>query len=222
MTKLLSLILLCTAVSSVLCQTPSSVYQPGTITAVAPHEPATGQQKSDVVQYDVSVKVENTVYIVLYTPPLGMKTVEYSVGNEKLVLVKSDTLTFNSDLSGKTVVPILRREALPAQNALDWSKAPGEYFSIKLKHLTETLNLSEDQQAKIKPILEQESGELEPYWGNPVISRKDKLRKLEEVVQSSDEKLKPLLTEVQIQKLEELRKEQKQELKKRLAEKPTS
>jgi hypothetical protein len=145
--------------------------------------------------------------------------VEYSAGLDKLVLVGTDTLTFNSDLSGKTEVPILRRrQVLPAPNDLDWTKAPGQYFSLKLKHLSDTLGLSEDQQVKIKPILEQEAGELGPLWDNPVISRKEKLDSLEKIVQASDAKIKPLLSETQAQKLEEMRKEQKQELKKRIAE----
>ena len=219
MTKWLSLIFLSTALLPAPCQTPSNEYQPGTIVAVTPHQLTTGQQKSDVVQYDLSVQVENTVYVVLYTPPLGLKTVQYSVGYEKLVLLGKDTLTFNSDMSGKTVLPILRREVLPVKNAIDWSKGPGEYFSMKLEHLTQTLDLTEEQQSKIKPILEQETGELDPLWGNPVVSRKEKLIQLEKIVLSSDKKIKPLLTEAQLQKLEEMRKEQKQELKKRIAEK---
>ena len=219
MTKWLSLIFLSTALLPAPCQTPSNEYQPGTIVAVTPHQLTAGQQKNDVVQYDLSVQVENTVYVVLYTPPLGLMTVQYSVGYEKLVLLGKDTLTFNSDMSGKTVLPILRREVLPAKNAIDWSKGPGEYFSMKLEHLTQTLDLTEEQQSKIKPILEQETGELDPLWGNPVVSRKEKLIQLEKIVLSSDKKIKPLLTEAQLQKLEEMRKEQKQELKKRIAEK---
>ena len=70
-------------------------------------------------------------------------------------MLRKDTLTFNSDISDKTALPILRREVLPAQK----------------------------------------------------------------IVLSSDEEIKPLLTEAQVRKLEEMRKEQKQELKKRMAEK---
>jgi hypothetical protein len=158
----------------------------------------------------------------LYTPPNGLKSVEYAPGIEMLFSVGKDTVTFNSTFSGKTEVPILRREVLPAQSGLDWSKAPGQYFSIKLKHLSETLDLSQDQQARIKPILQQEAGELGPYWDNPVISRKDKLVKLEKIVLASDAKIRPLLSQIQLQKLQELRKEQSQELKQRIAGKPQS
>jgi hypothetical protein len=179
-----------------------------------------GQAESDLVQYDVSIRVENTIYVVLYTPPNGSKSVEYSPGIQRLFSVGSDKLTFNSMLGVKTEAPILRREVLPPESGIDWTKAPGQYFSMKLRRLSETLDLSDDQQAKIKPILEQESAELGPFWNNPVISRRDKLVQLEKVVQASDAKLKPLLSDSQIQKLKEMRREQKQELKNRIAEKP--
>jgi co-chaperonin GroES (HSP10) len=197
-------------------QEPSSKYQRGTITAVTAH-PATQSEQAAVARYDVSVKVGDTVYVVLYTPPNGANGVEYSAGFDLLVLVGSDTLTFNSRLSGKTEVPILRRESLPA-TALDSSKLPGQYFSMKLQHLSESLNLSENQQRNIKPILEQEVGELRQYWGNPTISQKDKLKQWDKVVRSSDQKIKPLVSDEQWRSLEAMRKQQKQELKKLVAD----
>ena len=94
-----------------------------------------------------------------------------------------------------------------------------QYFSLKLQNLSEKLALSDDQQAKIRPILEQESGELSPLWNNPVISRKDKLDTLEKVVRASDEKIKPILSQTQREKLQEMRKQQKDQLKKLMATK---
>jgi F0F1-type ATP synthase delta subunit len=89
---------------------------------------------------------------------------------------------------------------------------------MKQQHLSQTLNLSEDQQAKIKPILEQETGEVGQILGNPVISRKDKLNRWVKIVQSSDEQIKPFLSQTQVQTLQGLRKEQRQDLKKLIAE----
>src|SRR6516225_2481899 len=113
MSKWWGTILLCAAVLSAQGQTASSKFQPGTITEVAAHQNASGES-SDVARYDVSVKVGNTVYKVLYTPPNGASAVKYSAGFELLVLVGNDTLTFNSQLSGMTVVPILSRQTLQA------------------------------------------------------------------------------------------------------------
>ena len=212
-------VLICMASLLALAQTPSSNYQRGTITAVTAHQNAPGESGRDVARYDVSVKVGNTVYVVLFTPPNGSNSVEYATGIDMLFLVGDDRLTFNSMVSGKTEMPILRRETSPAQDGLDLSKAPSQYFSMKLQNLSEKLTLSDDQQAKIRPILEQESGELSPLWNNPVISRKEKLDTLEKVVRASDEKIKPILSQSQREKLQEMRKEQKDQLKKLIADK---
>ena len=211
--------LICAASLSAMAQTPPSNYQRGTITAVTAHQNAPGESSRDVVRYDVSVKVGNTNYVVLFTPPSGSNTVEYSTGTDMLFLVGNDKLTFNSTVSGKTEMPILRRETLPTRGSPDLSRAPGQYFSLKLQNLSEQLALSDDQQAKIRPILEQESGELSPLWNNPVISRKDKLDALEKVVRASDEKIKPILSHTQREKLQEMRKQQKDQLKKLIATK---
>jgi F0F1-type ATP synthase delta subunit len=93
---------------------------------------------------------------------------------------------------------------------------------MKLQNLTESLKLSEDQQAKIKPILEQETAEVREFWGNPVISQKDKLKRWEKIVRSSDAKMKPLVSQVQWENLESMRKEQKQELKNLVADQKAS
>jgi Spy/CpxP family protein refolding chaperone len=217
MFRCLGAILICAAILSAHGQSASSKFQPGTITEVVAHQNAPGES-SDVARYDVSVKVGNTVYKVLYTPPNGANGVKYSAGLQLLVSVGTDTLAFNSRLSGTTVVPILSRQTLPPQNALDLSKVPSQYFTMKQQHLSETLNLSEDQQAKIKPILEQETGEVGQIFSNPVISSKDKLNRWEKIVQSSDVKIKPFLSDEQVQKLQAMRKQQMQELKKLIAE----
>jgi hypothetical protein len=217
LTRVLLALLICTVSISAFTQTSATNYQRGTILAATPHQNAPGE--TDITRYDVTVKVANTVYVVLFTPPNGSKTVEYSTGIDMPVLVGDNTLTFNSTISGKTEMPILRRETGPAPTGLDLSSAPSQYFSLKLKNLSEKLSLTDDQQAKIRPILEQESGELSPLWSNPAVSRKDKLESLQRVVHASDEKIKPILSQDQWEKLQDMRKEQKAQLKKLLADK---
>jgi Spy/CpxP family protein refolding chaperone len=192
------------------------------VTAVERHQSGAGQADDGVARYDVSVKVANTIYTVLYTPPNGANGVEYSAGLSLLVLVGNNTLTFNSKLSGKTEVPILRRETLASKPGLDLSKLPSQYFSMKQEHLADALDLTNDQQSKIKPILEQEAGEAGQVLGNPAISRKDQLNRWEKIVQSSDTKIEPVLSPTQVQKLQALRQEQKQELKKLIADQKSS
>lgn len=93
-------------------------------------------------------------------------------------------------------------------------KGSSEYFTAKIENLTKKLQLTPDQQVKIKPIAEQETGYLEEIHGNPSLSKKDKLSRLVEVVKNSDSQMKPILSDDQWQKLQALRKDQKAELKK--------
>jgi hypothetical protein len=198
---------------SAFSQNPSAKYQPGTITAVTRHQNGPSEA-DDVARYEVSVKVGNTIYVALFTPPDGSNQVEYSAGLERLVSVGTDTLTLPGARTGAVEVPILRQETLPSQPNLDLSKAPGQYFTMKMQNLTENLNLSDDQQTKIKPIVEQERGEVGAACFTPTIPKKERIKRWEKIVLASDVKMKPILTAAQWQKLQDIRKEQKQDLKK--------
>jgi hypothetical protein len=213
----LSVFLICLPALFALGQTTLSGYQPGVVTEVTAHVNTPGVGGEDVARYDVSVKIGNVVYVVLYTPVHGANAVEYSPGIQMLFSVGSDTLTFDSKLSGTTVLPILRKKVLPAQKGLDWSKAPSEYFSMKQQHLSEALGLTEDQQAKIKPLIEQESSDAGMILWTTVVSPKDKLKEFEKTVRESDAKMQPFLTSTQVDKLQKLRKQQLPELKRLIA-----
>jgi hypothetical protein len=216
--KQICIILICLSTLASVGRASSSKYQPGTITAVTVHKNTPGEGGEDVARYDVSVKIRNVVYVVLYTPRNGANSVEYAPGIEMLFLVGSHTLTFNSKISGTTKLPIVSREIFPPQSGLDWSKAPSQYFSMKQQHMSEALGLTEDQQVKIKPLLEQEAGEAGAILWTPVVSRKDRLKQYEKIVKASDEKIKPFLTSTQVDRLLALRKRQKVELKDLIAE----
>jgi len=214
MRSLLPAIVLCLAllVRPSVCQTPSENYQRGTIVAVVHHAGA-GDPKPGEAQYDVSVRVGDTVYVCLYSPPNGANLVEYSAGSDLLVSIKDTTLTFPSKLTGTTTVPIIRKEALPAKPVLDWSKAPGQYFEMKMQNLTDALDLSAEQQRRIKPILEQEASNAGEVCFNPAIPRKEWLGKWRRIVESSDKQMRPMLTESQWAKLQNMRQDQRKELK---------
>jgi hypothetical protein len=101
-----------------------------------------------------------------------------------------------------------------AQSGPDLSKLPTEYFTMRQHRLWQALNLSQDQQDKINPFLEQETNEAGQILVDPALPRKDKLSRWEKIIRSSDENIKPFLSQRQSDKLQELRKEQKQDLKK--------
>jgi hypothetical protein len=211
--KLVCLAMLCIAATLTLSQARSTEPESATIVKVAPHEKTA--EKYNITQYDVSLKVRDTIYVVLYSPPTGANGVEYAVGQNVVVIVGPKTITF-SKLGTAAEVPILHREDVSSDSGIEWSRAPGEYFSLKLRHLSDQLDLSPEQQSTIKPVLEAEAGQAGAIMGNPVLSAKDKLERFEQIVRSSDEKLKPTLTTEQWGKLQELRKAQKAELAERI------
>jgi hypothetical protein len=83
--------------------TRMSKYQVGTITAAQCHETADADAR--VSSCEVSVRVGNTAYGVLYAAPVGT----YNVGRELLVLVGEDTITYHDMLGNSFQVPILSR-----------------------------------------------------------------------------------------------------------------
>lgn len=93
------------------CQSTSK-YQVGAITEVKVHQ-AAGSGASDGANYDVSVKVGDTIYVVLYTPPLGEETVKYVTGRELLVLVGKNKITYNDILGRSHEVPIESQRTVP-------------------------------------------------------------------------------------------------------------
>ena len=104
MRRLIAVIALCLLTFPAFCQSTSK-YQIGLITEVKPRQ-ATGDGTSDPTSYDVSVKVSDTIYVVLYTPPLGELPPKYARGREMLVLVEKNTITYNDILGRSLQVPI--------------------------------------------------------------------------------------------------------------------
>ena len=104
MRRLIGVIGLCLLTFPALCQSTSK-WQIATITEVKPH-PAAGEDASDPITYDVSVKVGDTIYLVLYTTPSGEIAPKYATGHELLVLVGKNTITYNDMLGRSLQVPI--------------------------------------------------------------------------------------------------------------------
>lgn len=85
-------------------------YQVGTITAVKPHQ-ATSSSRSDVVSYDITARVGDSLYVVLYTPPLSAAPIKYAAGRNLLVQVEENTLRYNNILGESLEVPIIARKS---------------------------------------------------------------------------------------------------------------
>jgi len=103
----------------------SSKYQSGTIMSVKAHDASKGEAASDRL-YDISVKVGNTIYVVLYNQPPGTINPEYRTGLSLLVLVKGHTLKFNDLLGRPQELPILSQRKIPETNG----RSEGSPYSL--------------------------------------------------------------------------------------------
>lgn len=124
MLKLISLLCLLLTTFPVFGQSTSK-YQVGTITEVKVHQTAGSGAASDATSYDVSLKVGDTIYVVLYTPPLGEENVKYAAGRDVLVLVGQHTIRYNDILGQSFEVPIeSQKSAVKPKSATPASPLP--------------------------------------------------------------------------------------------------
>jgi protein CpxP len=79
----------------------------------------------------------------------------------------------------------------------------------QIKHLTKKLNLSADQQAKLKPILEDQHKQMDVIHNDSSLSREDRFSKMQTLRQSSDTEIKSVLNEDQQKSFDKMREEQK-------------
>lgn len=70
----------------------------------------------------------------------------------------------------------------------------------RLQHMTKMLNLTPDQQAKIKPILENEQTQMMGLHQDSSMSREDRMSKAQQIRQSSNDDIQKVLTPDQQQK----------------------
>ena len=104
MWKLIAIVALSLVTLPILCQSTSK-YQVATILEVKPHANAAAST-SDPTAYDVTVKVGDTTYLVLYTPHSGENDAKYAAGRDLLVRVGKDIITYNDIMGNSYEVPI--------------------------------------------------------------------------------------------------------------------
>jgi hypothetical protein len=95
-------------------QSKGTEYQTGTITEVKAHEaPSEAASSDNGKPYDVTVRVGNRDYVVLFTSPIGSERVRYSEGQALLVKVGEKTLGFRDMLGRYSEWPILSSKEVP-------------------------------------------------------------------------------------------------------------
>ena len=75
----------------------------------------------------------------------------------------------------------------------------------QLQHMSEALNLTDDQKTKIKPILEDQSKQMQQLRGDTSLSQQDRRAKMQQIHESTMSQIKPILTSDQQKKLESMR-----------------
>ena len=74
----------------------------------------------------------------------------------------------------------------------------------RLAHMTQMLNLSSDQQSKIRPILDNESQQMQTLRSDSSMSRDDKMAKMKSIRENTNSQIAPILTGDQQKKWEQM------------------
>lgn len=98
-------------------QSDSQRYQSATVLDAKEHQGPIPDKAGDpsITRYDITIRVKDTEYVVLYTPRPGTYGFQYMNGTTFLVLVKDKTVTFNDILGRSTTVPILSQRPAAAR-----------------------------------------------------------------------------------------------------------
>ena len=73
-----------------------------------------------------------------------------------------------------------------------------------LEHLSQELNLTDDQKSKVKPILEEQSKQMQDLRQSTSTSEPDRRAKMKQIHENTLSQLRPILTSDQQKKLDEM------------------
>jgi protein CpxP len=85
----------------------------------------------------------------------------------------------------------------------------------RLEELSKQLNLTDDQKAKLKPILQDESQQLQAVRNDASLDHDQKMAKAKEIRGAHKSQIKEVLTPDQQKKWEEMKKEAKEQKEKK-------
>ena len=113
--KKVALVTIIFATTVLLGQSAPRKWQSAHILEVKKQQDSSSAKSSDssVERYEVSLRVNDTDYVVLYTPPPGVHGFQYTAGMDRLVLVESETITINDILGRPIKVPIISQKPAP-------------------------------------------------------------------------------------------------------------
>jgi Spy/CpxP family protein refolding chaperone len=84
--------------------------------------------------------------------------------------------------------------AAPPQSSGGWQRGQVPTAEQRLQRMTQALNLTEDQQDKIKPILENESTQMQSLRSDTSLSQEDRMAKMKQIRENATSEINPILT----------------------------
>ena len=100
-------------------------------------------------------------------------------------------------------VAIYAQEPAPPSSG-QWGRGQMPTVDQRLQRMTQMLDLSEDQQQKIKPILENESTQMQSLRGDTSLSQEDRMAKMKQIRESTASQITPILSADQQKKYAEM------------------
>ena len=80
----------------------------------------------------------------------------------------------------------------------------------QLKRITKQLKLNDDQQAKVKPLLEEQRNQMQQLRSDSSLSQDEKMGKMRELRQQSSSQIKAVLNDQQQKKFDEIQKKREE------------
>jgi periplasmic protein CpxP/Spy len=90
------------------------------------------------------------------------------------------------------------------------NKSPDQMVDRHLEMLSKRLNLTDDQKAKVKPLLENEFKQMQDLRQNSSLSREDKRAKFREIRESTNSQIRSLLNSDQQKSFDEWQQQMKE------------
>jgi len=82
----------------------------------------------------------------------------------------------------------------PQSGSGQWGHGQPPTAEQRLQRMTQTLNLTAEQQQKIKPILETESTQMQSLRADTSLSREDRMAKMKQIRENTVSQINPILT----------------------------
>jgi len=85
-----------------------------------------------------------------------------------------------------------------------WQRGQMPTAEQRLQRMTQALSLTDDQQQKIKPILENESTQMQSLHADTSLSQEDRMAKMKQIRETTSSQINPILNEEQQKKYAEM------------------